>query len=191
MKLGIHGLQPRAVSASLDSFDKADPPAANFQTVLKSSDVHMLADEFEGSARGSRIEREKSVSIVVENLFSRLGVPDWPYLLHTSLVKLDGLPQDPFGVDLRGHGTFSLGLSDGSGDLRFFQVLLADLASAVPAVSGADRRLRGIKVYKKLRDESLLLGGKFRVHVRCLRLPAQFSKSLPIKYKWYVITFQA
>jgi len=118
MKLGFHGLQPRAVAALLEPLDKADS-ATDFQAVLEGPDINVFAHEFEGSARGSRIEREKSVAIIVIKLFPRLGIPDWPYLLHTSLVKLHRLPQDPFGVDL---GRFSSGLLRcrySSGDGRF------------------------------------------------------------------------
>jgi len=71
-------------------------------------------------------------------------------------MQLHRLFKHPFGVDLRGHGAFSLGLRDSSGDLRFFQVLLADLASAVSAVSGANCRLRGVEIDQILLDKALL-----------------------------------
>ena len=58
--------------------------------VSERPNVHMLADEFERSVRGSRIEREKCVAIVVVLLFPRLGIPNGSNFLHTSLVKLDG-----------------------------------------------------------------------------------------------------
>ena len=76
---------PCAIAAPLDPLGKTGL-GANFQAVLECPYVNVFPDEFEGSARGGRIELEQRVAFVVELLLPRLRIPNGSNFLHTSLV---------------------------------------------------------------------------------------------------------
>ena len=106
-EFSIKGTAPNSLASGLERFDNTVIEIVT-NSVLERSDIDVFANKFQCPLGRLGIEGEKQISVVVLHLPSCLRMERRLYILHTTKVKLQRLPQYPFGVDLGRLGSLSL-----------------------------------------------------------------------------------